>query len=230
MSPERQEPRNWAGGVILGLFTTGFVLQVLFSFTAFVSEAFARTGAVAQTEGHAESALHFYERAYAWNDRDVDLLYRLGHSRRENGDEQGAAEAFRRSLSLAPNEPPTLVAYAELLASTGDLEGAEEFGARALRLVPYSWTAEHVAGMVCGLRGDHADAANHFQRALDLSGRSDPRILNQLANALYEEGEWSRALRSVDTALVKRPLIPENHLIRGKILLAMGQPDEAAKA
>ena len=212
------------------LLAVMFAVQARYATRGLVAEARMTTGASAMSAGHPEIALGYFERAYGLDRHDLNLLYLLGNARREMGDLPGAATAFAEGLRIAPNDPSTLVAQAEVLASLGVLERAAALSAQVLAEVPHGWHAEHVAGIVSGQRGDHGAAAAHFQRSIDLAGTSDPRVRSQLAQAQYFEQEFTRALGNVDAALKHRPLIPDHHLIRGKILLALHEPDEAAKA
>lgn len=222
--------RPWARRLFLLIVFSGLAVQILFSSTLLIAEAFATRGRAAQSAEYSDIALKSYEQAYRWTDRDPNLLYSLGVLRRQSGKGEDAAEVFARGLDLAPHEIPTLIAYAELLAFAGEVQQAEIMIERASAIAPDYWRTEEVAGLVCGLQGDHAGAAAHSRRAEKLSGNPGPDLLNRLANALYELDEPAQALGYADRALKAQELQPDHHLIRGKVLLALERFDGAAEA
>jgi class 3 adenylate cyclase len=59
-------------------------------------------------------------------------MYRLGRQLRDAGDPVGAAEAFRKAVSLDPDDSETNLAYGYSLVQTGDLDGARSVLRRAL--------------------------------------------------------------------------------------------------
>lgn len=230
MAQQRNAYRTLSVQALVVLFLAGLGVQVWFTSTQLAAEVYRTQGTAAQRERRLEIALNDYERAEAFYGHDARVLYLLGVLKKELGDSEAASDALRRSLALTPNEVPTIIAYAELLALSGDLQRAEEVLGRALELVPANWGAVHVAGLIRGLDGDAAGAAEHFEQALKLSGNADARLLNQLANALFTQGRYAEALRHVDRAIARQEIFPDHHLIRGKIMLALGNVDEAARA
>ena len=195
-----------------------------------VSEAWMTRGIAAQEQHYPDVALDAYERAYLWNRHDRDLLHLLGVLRWRSGDKEGAMGALAEALELAPHEINTLVPYAEQLAFSARLPQAERAIQYALALAPGNWRTEQVAGLVRGFQGDHAGAAGHFERAVKLTMSPGPDLLNNLSNALLEQGDAGRALHFANRALGNQPQYADHHLIRGKSLLALGRPAEAAKA
>ncbi len=223
--------RPWARRLLFILIIlSGLAGQILFNSTLLIAEAFTTRGRAAQSELYPEIALKSYERAYQWNDHDPNLLYLLGVLRQQSGKDEAAAEALARGLDLAPHEIPTLIAYAEQLARAGDMQHAENMIERASALASGNWRTEQVAGLVRGLQRDHAGAAAHFKRAVKLSGKPEAGLLNNLANALYEQGEPAQALRYANAALNLQELNPDHHLVRGKALLALERIDEVHNA
>ena len=187
-------------------------------------------GQAAQMERRPGIAVDAYERAYSWNPHDQNVLYLIGVLRWQFGNKQGAVGALSEALELAPNEINTLLPYAEQLALSGDLQQAERAIRYALDLAPGNWRAEQVAGVVYGLQADHAAAAVHFERAVKLATNPGAGLFNQLSNALYEQGDPERAIHFADRAVRVQPLHADHHMIRGKALLALDRPEEAAKA
>lgn len=220
----------WARLFFILIVFSGLAFQISFTSKLLIAEAFTSQGMAAQSALYPEIALKSYERAYRWNDHDPNLLYLLGVLRQQLGKDEAAAEALARGLDLAPHEIPTLIAYAERRAFSGDMRHAENMIERALALAPGYWRTEQAAGLLRGLQRDHAGAAAHFKRAVKLSGKPEAGLFNNLANALYEQGEPAQALRYADAALRLQELNPDHHLVRAKALLALDRIDEAFNA
>ncbi|MCH8204684.1 MAG: tetratricopeptide repeat protein [Candidatus Hydrogenedentes bacterium] len=220
----------WTARLLIPLALSGLGLQIGFASMLLVSEAWMTRGIAAQEHQFPDVALDAYERAYSWNRHDQRLLHLLGVLRWRSGDKEGATGALAEALELAPHEVNTLVPYAEQLAFSARLPQAERAIQYALALAPGNWRSEQVAGLVRGFQGDHAGAAVHFERAVKLTMNPGPELLNSLSNALLEQGDAGRALHFANRALRDRPQYADHHLIRGKALLALGRPEEAAKA
>ncbi len=204
--------------------------QVSYSSSVYMAEAHMIEALKARKGGDPESAIWYYLQASKWNPGDAELLYRQGNQWSRLGKVDEAKAAYARSLDLAPHIPATLIKYAELLALSGEPKAAEEFIDRALKLAPADWRAQEIAGLVRGVRGDHAGAVIHFERAREFSGKPSAKLLNRLAYTLYRLADYERALGYVDKALILDALHPDNHLLRGRILLGMNRPDDAVGA
>lgn len=204
--------------------------QVSYSFSVYKAEAHMIKALEARRGGDPESAIRHYQRAADWIPGNAELFYLQGNQWSRLGKVDEAKAAYARSLDLAPHIPATLIKRAELLALSGEPEAAEEFIDRALKLAPADWRAEEVAGLVRGVQGDHAGAAIHLERSRKFSGNPSAKLLNRLAYTQYKLADYERALGYVDQALNLDALHPNNHLLRGKILLGLDRPDDAVGA
>lgn len=215
---------------ISGLCVLGLLAQVGYALSSYKAEALMIDAGHAGNSIGPEAALEYYLRAEAWGPGDPKLYFLQGLQWSKLGKFPEAKAAYARSLKYAPGIPITLIKYAEVLAHLGDVQAAEEAIGRALEIAPSDSMAQEIAGLVRGVQGDYAGAANRFERAVKLSPNPSSKLLNHLAYSLYKVGDNGRALRHVDRALRRDALHPGNHLLRGKILLAMNRPDDAAAA
>lgn len=215
---------------ISGLCLLGLLVQVGYTVSGYQAEALMLDAGEAEKRSGPEAALEIYLRAEAWKPGDPKIHYLQARQWSKLGKISEAKTAYARSLEYAPDIPITLIRYAEVLALSGESQAAEEAIHRALTIAPADSMAQGIAGLVRGVGGDHARAAQHFEWAVKLSPNPSPKLLNRLAYSLYKVGDHNRALRYVDQAVVKDALHPGNHLLRGKILLAMNRPDDAATA
>lgn len=215
---------------ILGLCLFGLLAQVGYALSGYKAEALMLDALEAGKRRGPEAALQLYLRAEAWSPGDPQLFYLQGLQWSKLGKTAEAKAAYARSLELAPGVPVTLMKYAEVLALSGEAQAADEAIHRALEIVPADSLAREIAGLVRGVQGDHAGAAKHFERAVNLSTNPSPKLLNRLAYSLYKLEDHNRALRYIDQALLVDADHPDNHLLRGKILLVMNRPDDATRA
>ena len=220
----------WTAWFLIPLVLSGLGLQVWSASMRLAGEAWMTRGIAAQEHQYPDVALDAYERAYSWNRHDQNLLHLLGALKWRLGNKEGATGALSEALELAPHEINMLIPYAEQLALSAHLPQAERAIQYALALAPENWRSEQVAGLVHGLQGDHAGAAVHFERAVKLTMNPGPELLNNLSNALFEQGDAGRALHIANRALRDQPQYVDHHLIRGKALFSLGRPEEAAKA
>jgi tetratricopeptide (TPR) repeat protein len=108
-------------------------------------------------------------------------------------DWRAAAEAYRRAADIAFNEPVAL-RLIEALRNAGDGAGAARVLALYLRQNPDSVAALTVAGNDWLAAGDWTRAIAAFERVRARIGDRDALLLNNLAWAYSEAGDYDRAL------------------------------------
>jgi tetratricopeptide (TPR) repeat protein len=109
------------------------------------------------------------------------------------GDWRGAAEAYRRAADIAFTEPVAL-RLIEALRNAGDGAGAAHVLALYLRQNPDSVAALTVAGNDWLAAGDWTRAIAAYERVRARLGDRDAILLNNLAWAYSESGDYDRAL------------------------------------
>lgn len=215
---------------ILFLCLAGLLAQFRLSSSTYMAEALMLRGLDAQKHGQSEAALQLYRRAASWSTGDPQLRFLHGLQWRRMGQPDFAKAAYASSLDISPNMSVTLVNYAELSALTGEPAVAQNLIDRALRLAPADPRALEVAGVIRGVQGDHAGAAVHFAKAVEISTSPSPKLLNHASYTLFKLEDYDVALEYVDRALRSDPKHPDNHLLRAKILLATNRQVEAIEA
>lgn len=213
--------------LMAGLAIAVVFIQVRMATTQLVGQGYANFGRAAQRAGDLSSARFFFERSTRWYPHDWKSQYFQAGLLQRLGELDEASAAFEKSLALAPHETLALTNYARLLASRGELVHAAELNDRALHIAPSAWRAHEVAGFMASVQGNHARAAQDFERAINLSLTADPRVMNELANALYHLHDYERALTYAEMAIKKEGLRTNHRLLKGKILLALDRPEEA---
>jgi cytochrome c-type biogenesis protein CcmH len=117
----------------------------------------------------------------------------LGRSYLATGKNEQATQAYGEAMRLAPEDPDTILGYAEALAKTqGGLQGeAAALIARALALDPANPNSLWMMGLVEYQRGDSAKAVQHWTslQAMLEPGSEDASTLGRyIAEARQEAG------------------------------------------
>lgn len=192
-------------------------LQAGFSLKAFMGALYVFNGDAAVDLGDMELAEWSFERAREWDPHDYMTLYKLGLTQKRLQQGQ-AVEALEASAALAPNYYPAIMDLAEMYAFENRLDEAETLADRAAAGIPFSWRAQKVAGVVKQARGDHGAAVAHFREARELSPDTTAELISREAASRYELGDVDEALALFDHAIEATPSVPENHLLKGRIL------------
>lgn len=105
-------------------------------------------------------------------------------------------EARETLMRLAEEFPDTPETYEVLAAAHFHLDLPDEairFAQKCLELDPQFGMAHHWLGVVARQRGYHAEAAEHFRRAMEL-GAESPGLVVDLADALTKAGRPEEAI------------------------------------
>lgn len=144
-----------------------------------------------------ESAAAEYQKAIAAGYLGEDIQIPAGRAAARaagaadmRGATEKAANAMRRAIALAPEDPEVLEAHATWTARRGDLATAERELQRLTDEQPARWTAWYQLGMVRIQARHYQDAAAALERARTLA--PNPDVLFALGQAYREAGD-SRA-------------------------------------
>jgi cytochrome c-type biogenesis protein CcmH/NrfG len=127
----------------------------------------------------------------------------------------GALEAYRRALALKPQDPAAVLTIGKRLVDLGDLASALDACARATEIAPglpaawreLAWVLMHPDGEP-GIR-DASRAREAARKAVELSGGSDPAMLDTLAHAESAAGDQEAAVRTATAAVAAAAADPE---------------------
>lgn len=104
-----------------------------------------------------------------------------------------ARETLLRLWEAFPDAPETYEALASAHFHLDLPEEASRFARKCLELDPQFGMAEHWVGVVARQKGDHAAAAEHFRRAMEM-GAGSPGLVVDLADALTKAGRPEEAI------------------------------------
>ncbi|MCK4516401.1 MAG: tetratricopeptide repeat protein, partial [Spirochaetaceae bacterium] len=187
---------------------------------------FMRAGLLRQV-GAREMALDDYTRAIEMEPGFLQAYVERGFFRMwELGDESGA-EDIETAYSIDPHDVPTALAFVDLL-EWREPEHALDILNRL--------TDEHPGHPGPFLRrakmrrnqGEYAAAAEDFAQAIR-RGLDEPWIRTERAMVLVAAGDVAGALRETETAFEQDPNSPDVALMRARLTILIGGPDNAGR-
>lgn len=210
-------------------------------------------GVLARAAGDAAGAERELRAALSQDPLSFEALSRLLDLLVPRGRVRGALPLFRRAAELAPASPRHLALLGEASLAAGDAPAAEPPLARALELAPDgssvrlelaraqitqrkldaaaatlspaepSRERSLLLGAVCSLQERWADAATHYQMALD-RGAPDPNALNGLAWAKLKLGQRGEAADLFHRSLALDANQPEIDRLLAQLVPAPAPP------
>ncbi len=124
-----------------------------------------------------------------------------------SGDSQGALDAARTALRLAPDTPAPYVTLGELAWSRGDLESAFEYFRRARGVAPSDVELLLRLAAVAEEAGRGPDARASLERAVEIAPGS-VEIAIRLIDLQLRSGDFAAAAMSLSEALDRFPTDP----------------------
>jgi cellulose synthase operon protein C len=138
------------------------------------------------------------------------------------GDFAGAAGAYRRAANLAFNEPVAL-RLIEALRNSGDEQGAIKVLTLFLQQNPQNVSAQTMAANAYMQAKRWPEAIAHYEAVRKRLGNGDSTLLNNLAWAYAETGDYERAIPLAQRAVDLEPRNPVTADTLGWLLFRSGK-------
>ena len=139
---------------------------------------------------------------------------------------QTAKERFEQSLRHNPKQPAALAAVGRLHLLENNDALAIDYLERALKLAPHDSESTYQLGVLYARNGRLEQGRELLRRAGGLRANyADPYY--QLASLAFKEEEFGEALRLVEQANRLLPGFESIRFLKGRILQALGRPEEA---
>jgi tetratricopeptide (TPR) repeat protein len=138
------------------------------------------------------------------------------------GDYAGAAGAYRRAANLAFNEPVAL-RLIEALRNSGNQEGATKVLTLFLQQNPQNVSAQTMAANAYMQAKRWPEAIAHYEAVRRRLGNNDATLLNNLAWAYAETGDYDRAVPLARRAWTLEPRNPVTSDTLGWLLFRSGK-------
>lgn len=195
-------------------------------------EAHFNLGVMLTSQGDLEKGIRHLQQTVQLKPKNLQALMKLGDVLGNNGDFDGAADAFSRVVAIQPNIPRAHSRLAQALGELGKPVEAAAHLEKAILLKPtdqesmlqLAWL--RATSLVEGLR-DGVQAVELAERVSKATNSIDPRILDTLAAAYAEAGEFEAAVRVAAQALANldpNQEIQANEISERLELYQQGQP------
>ncbi|MEA3053326.1 MAG: hypothetical protein QOG72_2229 [Sphingomonadales bacterium] len=172
--------------------------------------------------GLGDEALRRARQLQAANPGAPDAHVLVGDALAVEGDYAGAAVQYRRAANLAFNEPVAL-RLVEALRNSGDRKGASQVLALFLQQNPQNVSAQIVAADSYLQAGRWSDAIPLYEAVRKRIGNADATLLNNLAWAYAETGDYDRAVPLARHAWALEPRNPATADTLGWLLFRSGE-------
>lgn len=148
-----------------------------------------------------------YERAHQLDPKSFRWLYYLGSVRTEQGEREGATNAFREALRLDPGYLPARLKLAESLLTTGHQEEAESMYEAIIKDHPETAEAYYGLGRIRTAKGDLPGAVESYQKACELFPAYGAAHY-ALARAYRRLGEFQKSKEELKLHDANQTLVP----------------------
>jgi tetratricopeptide (TPR) repeat protein len=153
-------------------------------------------------------------------------MEQLGMQALRRQDWNGAQQAFRRGLEVAPDDPALRYWMATAMIASGDAAGAEREFRTVVRTHPDYANAHFSLGAILDRQGRKAEALREYEAAVNASPTM-PEARLRLADTLRAQGQLPRSLPQYEEAVKLDPTIAEAWIGGAQALIAMGRKDAA---
>ena len=169
------------------------------------------------------SGVHILQR------KTTDRLEQAADRLYKTGQYQEAAAAYREMLAIAPESAAAHAGLGRSLFRVRSYQGAWDALARATALDPAvsrDGAVHHLMGQAAQALGRTEQAAEHYERALQLDPRNAP-VLDRLAMVRFGQRQYAAALDLYGRLLEIDPAAAQTHANLGATLYYLGRLDEA---
>jgi tetratricopeptide (TPR) repeat protein len=143
-------------------------------------------------------------------------------------------QRLKQALELATLNPRDADAHYQLGLIYGQRrrdEDAIRCFRQAIEIAPDEPDSHYQLGRIAGSQGRHAEALEHFHTTARLDDKhSSSEVWREIGVALHLMGDPRGALQPLLTYRERRPYDPEGACWHGRVLAALGQPDQARAA
>jgi len=152
-----------------------------------------------------DEAIEVIREALKLEDKNIDLLFRLGVLLDKKDDKEASIEQMRKILEINPDHADSLnyigYTYAEQEIRLDEALGLIQ---RALKIKPDSGYIMDSLGWVYFKKGAYDEAVLHLEKAAELTP-DDPTINEHLGDAYGKKHNYQKALQFYEKALSLKP-------------------------
>jgi protein O-GlcNAc transferase len=175
-----------------------------------------------------DSAIDFYERAFAVDANNLAILNKIGGLHWKNNKPNDAAIAFERAIEIDPCCTSAVLNIAFLMCGLGDYLGALKKCNDLLELRPNFIDAELVKGKIFIEAKNFSEAEKSFKKVYKISPTCS-EAWEGLGDCLYGSGDAAGAVRKYKAAAKLNPKSFKSFLQLGLIRMQKGHYSTALK-
>ena len=178
--------------------------------------------------GRYEESRQELERAIELQPTFEDATRLLGRVLMRLGRVDEGRALFIKALSIRPNSSSLHSEMGLALYNASRYKEALDAFERAIAIAPNSSVTLTQAGVASSAMGDQAKALAYYERATAIQPR--PETFSSMGTIYYGQGEYQKAAKAYEAALLIRPLGAITHRNLGDAYLRLGRKDEALRA
>jgi tetratricopeptide (TPR) repeat protein len=134
-----------------------------------------------------------------------DVNYLLGMYYLQSKDLANAKTSWEKAVQIYPRHGFSLAALAQLSVQAGDFPAAIDYLSRATEAAPSAWRFQQRLAEAYLRHAEYEQAQKHAERALELGKERASEAQLTLAQALAQQHQTQRALKSLDAFLATKP-------------------------
>ncbi len=164
----------------------------------------AQIGAAYREAGDLQEAVRMFQRALTLSPNDIRLLLPLAETYHQNGQLKEAIQAYQKALDIDPRAPMEIYGQlSEAYADAGNMQEAIRTLRQALTMDPTHALTHSRLGSYLYTAGQLAQAAEHFERAVELEPNSRAARISwyELGLIRYQQGRSADAKQAFESAL-----------------------------
>ncbi len=183
-------------------------------------------GLAQEAEGNFKIARATLERAFAVNDKSVDILQDLTRVANADNDSQGALGYLAHARDLQPNNAELSYQFGVICVQMGLYSEARKAIAEAIRLAPDSGEYNLGMGLVVSYTDNPSQAVPYLARYHTLRPE-DPEGVLALGTANFRARDYAAASQWLNQALASKKTAADAHYYLGRIARQEGHLEEA---
>jgi serine/threonine-protein kinase len=178
--------------------------------------------------GRYEDARQELEKAIALQPTSEEATRLLGRVLMRQGRIDDGLAQFNKALAIRPNSVLLHTEMGLALFNESRYKEALEAFEKAIALAPNSSRALTQAGAASQMAGDNAKALSFYERANAIQPRAES--FSSMGTIYYDQGDFEKAAKAYEAALLIRPLGAITHRNLGDAYLRLGRKEDALKA
>jgi predicted Zn-dependent protease len=178
--------------------------------------------------GRPAEAIPLLEAAPHWTSQTkIDPSYVLALCYLDTRQYDNARRALAAQYGFAPDSAPAYLLAARFLLRREYLPVSQQFAEKALEIDPQLPLAHQLLGEIA-LAGEHLDVAIAEFEKEQRRNPLDGNIYDRLGDAYTRSGDYTKALQSLQRALLLEPTATGPYILLGKVWLKRQDPASAA--